>query len=86
MKTAIRYFTTSYFHRPEDLGAELMAAGFEDTRVLGVEGPAWLLSDFDRRWADPASRKVILDTARLLEIEPSTVGVSAHLLGLGWKR
>jgi ubiquinone/menaquinone biosynthesis C-methylase UbiE len=64
------YFTTAYFHRPEDLRAELEAAGFEQVRVLGVEGPGWLL---------------VLAVARALEAEPSIVGASAHLLGIGRK-
>lgn len=80
------YFTTAYFHRPDDLRSELEAAGFQDVRVLGVEGPGWMLSDFDARWEDAALRKDVLDVARALESEPSIVGVSAHLLGIGRKR
>jgi ubiquinone/menaquinone biosynthesis C-methylase UbiE len=79
------YFTTAYFHRPEDLRSELHNAGFEDISILGVEGPAWLLPDFDARWEDPALRKDILDIARALETEPSILGVSAHLLAIGRK-
>jgi ubiquinone/menaquinone biosynthesis C-methylase UbiE len=78
-----RYFTTAYFHRPEDLREELNAAGFGTVRVFGVEGPGWLLADFEARWADPASREGILRVARLLEEEPSILGASAHLLGVG---
>jgi GrpB-like predicted nucleotidyltransferase (UPF0157 family)/ubiquinone/menaquinone biosynthesis C-methylase UbiE len=80
------YFTTAYFHIPDGLRDELEAAGFDEPRVLGVEGPGWLLSDFDERWADTAKRNVILDTARWLEAEPAVIGASAHLLGLGWKK
>jgi ubiquinone/menaquinone biosynthesis C-methylase UbiE len=76
------YFTTAYFHRPQDLRSELEAAGFDDVTVLGVEGPAWMLPDFDARWSDPASRQDMLEIARLLESEPSILGVSAHLLGV----
>ena len=79
------YFTTAYFHRPEDLQAELEDAGFEDVTVLGVEGPGWMLSDFEARWADAVLRKDILDLARSLESERSILGVSAHLLGIGRK-
>jgi ubiquinone/menaquinone biosynthesis C-methylase UbiE len=82
----LNYFTTAYFHRPQDLHEELAAAGFHAPQVLGVEGPAWMLSDFDARWEDPALRKDILDVARALEAQPSAIGVSAHLLGIGWKR
>lgn len=79
------YFTTSYFHRPQDLLDELMAAGFSRVQVLGVEGPGWMLPDFDVRWSDPALRRDLLDVATALEAQPSILGVSAHLLGLGWK-
>jgi SAM-dependent methyltransferase len=80
------YFTTAYFHRPEDLRAELLSARFVDVEILGVEGPGWLLADFDARWADEGLRKDMLDVARALESQPSIVGVSGHLLGVGWKR
>jgi ubiquinone/menaquinone biosynthesis C-methylase UbiE len=80
------YFTTAYFHRPEDLRAELATAGFTDLSILGVEGPDWVLPDFDERWDDPALRHDLLDVARRLESEPSIIGASAHLLGVGRKR
>ena len=79
------YFTTAYFHRPDDLRAELETAGFGDVRVLGVEGPGWMLQDFDARWENAEVRNDLLAVARALESEPSIVGVSAHLLGLGRK-
>jgi SAM-dependent methyltransferase len=79
------YFTTAYFHRPEDLRAELEEAGFSDVHVVGVEGVAWMFSDFETRWADEALRQDMLNIARVLEAEPSLVGASAHLLGIGRK-
>ena len=79
------YFTTAYFHRAEDLQAEIEGAGFREVRVLGVEGPGWILADFEARWADGALRTDIVDVARALESERSILGVSAHLIGLGRK-
>jgi ubiquinone/menaquinone biosynthesis C-methylase UbiE len=81
----LEFFTTSYFHRPEDLRAELVAAGFGGVEVLGVEGLGEWLPDFDERWDDPALRHDMLDVARRIEAEPSIVGLSAHLLGIGRK-
>jgi len=78
-----RYFTTAYFHRPEDLADELAEAGFIDVRVFGIEGPGWLLTDFEARWADADGRAEILNVARLLEGERSVVGMSAHLMAVG---
>jgi ubiquinone/menaquinone biosynthesis C-methylase UbiE len=77
------YFTTAYFHRPDDLRAEMREAGFEDVMVLGVEGPGWICTDFDDRWSDPLLRQDLIDVARALEAEPAIVGASAHLLGIG---
>jgi hypothetical protein len=45
-----------------------------------------MLADFDARWGDPALRNDLLGVARALEAEPSVVGISAHLLGIGRKR
>ena len=53
--------------------------------VLGVEGPAWMLYDFDERWDNPVLRADVMDVARRLEAEPSILGASAHLLGIGRK-
>jgi ubiquinone/menaquinone biosynthesis C-methylase UbiE len=79
------YFTTAYFHRPEELEAEVVSAGFHCQAVLGLEGPGWILSDFDERWSDPRRREDLLRVARELEREPSIVGLSAHLLAVGIK-
>ena len=77
------YFTTAYFHHPDELRDELVHAGFLDVRVLGVEGPAWMVADFDARWANPTLRDDMMAMGRALEAEPTVVGVSAHLLGAG---
>lgn len=80
------YFTTAFFHRPEELVRELEIAGFQDVLAIGVEGPTWILSDFDQRWNDDTLRKDLMDVTRVLEREPSIIGASAHLLGIGTKR
>jgi len=67
----IEYFTTAYFHRPEELRAEFERAGFGDIQVLGVEGLGEWLTDFDERWADPALRYDVLDVARRLAAGPT---------------
>jgi ubiquinone/menaquinone biosynthesis C-methylase UbiE len=81
-----RFFTTAYFHRPEDLQEEVESAGYDCERLLGVEGPAWLLPDFDAHWSDLRRREDMLRTARALAAEPSIRGASAHLIAVGRKR
>jgi ubiquinone/menaquinone biosynthesis C-methylase UbiE len=79
------YFTTAYFHRPDELRAEVAAAGFECRGVFGIEGPGWMLADFDERWSDARKREDLVRVASALEGEASIVGLSAHLLAVGVK-
>ena len=74
------YFTTAFFHHPDDLKADVEAAGLAHERTLPVEGPGWLLQDFDQQWADARRRARLLEAIRWLEDEPSLLGASAHLL------
>jgi SAM-dependent methyltransferase len=80
-----RYFTTTYFHKPEELKEEAEEAGLRHEATLGVEGPGWLLQDFDRWWDDERRRERLLAVARALEAEPALLGVSAHLLAVARK-
>ncbi|MDE2845899.1 MAG: class I SAM-dependent methyltransferase [Gemmatimonadota bacterium] len=77
-----RYFTTACFHRPENLEEEITDAGFDLERTVGLEGPAWLLGNFDELWADEAKRKEMLTFLKLVETETSIIGVSAHILAV----
>jgi hypothetical protein len=81
--TSHDYFTTTFFHHPDELRAEVAEAGFSVEAVLGVEGPGWALPDLAARWADPARRHDILAAARAVESEPSLLGLNAHLLAVG---
>lgn len=74
------YFTTAYFHRPDELRAEVVEAGFMIDGEYGIEGPGWMLPDVAERLADPDRRAHLLQVARQLELEPAILGVSAHLL------
>jgi ubiquinone/menaquinone biosynthesis C-methylase UbiE len=74
------YFTTAYFHRPEDLAGECAAAGLAHEATLAVEGAAWLLPDLDARLTDTRRRAALLAALASLEREPTLLGVSAHLL------
>ncbi len=76
------YFTTAYFHRPEDLAAEVREAGFDDARILAVEGPAWSAALFPQAWEDTVQRQSLLEILSLVEEEPSITGASAHLMAV----
>lgn len=76
-------FTTSYFHRPEDLAAEVAGAGLHLERITGGNGIAKLaLPDLAGRLDDDAQRERITGLLRLLESEPSILGLSQNLVAI----
>jgi ubiquinone/menaquinone biosynthesis C-methylase UbiE len=77
-------FTTAHFARPEELGAEVTAAGFEAVRLLAVEGPGGWLADPDAWLDDPHRRDWLLRALRRVEAEPSLLGGSAHVMAVGY--
>lgn len=79
------YFTTAYFHKPDDLRTEVASAGVELIGVFGVEGPGWILPDVSQRLADPRQRQDLLRVARQVESEPAILAMSAHLLAVARK-
>lgn len=74
------FFTTAFFHRPEELKEEVGEAGFSVIELAGIEGPAWLARDFEARWSDPVRRDHLLALCRAVEREPALLGLSPHLL------
>jgi SAM-dependent methyltransferase len=76
------WFTTAYFHHPEELRKEAEAAGVQVLDVVGVEGLASWLPQLDEHWATPEGQEAILFSARSVESEPSLIGLSAHLIAV----
>jgi ubiquinone/menaquinone biosynthesis C-methylase UbiE len=79
------YFTTSFFHHPDELREEAGEAGFSVETVLAIEGPAWLVAGTAEALSRPAERETLLSILRALEAEPALLGASAHLLTVGRK-
>ena len=72
------YFTTAFFHRPEELEEEVLETGFEPRGLYSVKGPGELAKDLEGRMSDPGRRAQLLDLIRLVEREKTLLGVSTH--------
>jgi ubiquinone/menaquinone biosynthesis C-methylase UbiE len=79
------YFTSAYFHHPQELCEELEEAGFVDPDLLAVEGPFWCLQNFEEVWSKAELREHMLTFLRQIEREISLIGASAHLLAFARK-
>jgi SAM-dependent methyltransferase len=79
---ATGWFTTAYFHRPEELPDEVREAGLDLERIVAVESPLWMIDDerLDEMLGDPATAETTMALLRGVEAESSLFGASSHLL------
>jgi ubiquinone/menaquinone biosynthesis C-methylase UbiE len=76
------YFTTAFFHHPDELRVEVQEAGFDVDEVISIEGPVWWMvrSEFDEKWEDPGWRERLLDASRAVERDPTLLGLGPHIM------
>jgi SAM-dependent methyltransferase len=75
------YFTTAFFHDPDELQAEVHEAGWSIVETVGGEGPGWWMpQEFADWWDDETRRGRLLAAVRAVEREPSLLGLGPHLM------
>lgn len=75
------YFTSAFFHHPDELKSELIEAGFPAPALYAIEGPVWAVPE---SLASEAHEQ-LMATIRSLENEPTLIGASAHIMGIATK-
>jgi SAM-dependent methyltransferase len=79
-----QWFTSAYFHHPDELPGEVADAGLVLRHRLAVEGPLWMTGPrLDDILAEPGQ---LLEMMRAVESEPSLLGASSHLLTVATRR
>jgi ubiquinone/menaquinone biosynthesis C-methylase UbiE len=76
------WFTTAYFHTPEEIRAEFEAAGLAVTAQIAVEGPGGYRNEVDE-WLGDDRREAALTAIRRVETDPAVLATSSHLLTVG---
>ena len=76
------WFTTAYFHHPDEVAPEVEAAGLAMRGLLGVEGISFWIPHLEGSWDDPERREVIVEAARRIEGEATLLGLGPHLLAV----
>jgi SAM-dependent methyltransferase len=74
------YFSTTYFHAPQELQQEVKMAGFTQVETFAVEGPAWLSQRVGNHWENEERRERVFEAIRWIEQDPQMLGMSAHHL------
>lgn len=80
------YFTSTFFHHPDDIVPEMEEAGLMLEKLLAIESIGGLLSDFEEIWQERQRRDRLLRFIRAVEDEPSLLGASAHIMAVAKKK
>ena len=75
------YFTTAFFHHPDELKMELIEGGFPNPRLSAIEGPLWTVPESTTL----EHQERLMATMRELENEVTLIGASAHIMGIATK-
>ncbi len=72
------YFTDAFFHHPHHAKSEVEVAGFENARLLSIEGPIWMIPGLKEQLEDDKKKEKILEFLEQTETDETLVGASGH--------
>jgi SAM-dependent methyltransferase len=75
---SLDYFTTAFFHHPDEFKSELIDGGFPLPTLFAIEGPLWNVPEPETA----EERERLMATMRMLECEPTLIGSSAHIMAI----
>jgi ubiquinone/menaquinone biosynthesis C-methylase UbiE len=75
----LNVFITAFFHHPDELRAELDEAGMLLDEIVGIQGPGWIVPDFEANLKSAERLDILVEIARRMEKDPV---VSPHMLAV----
>jgi hypothetical protein len=75
----------AFFHKPHELTAEVIAAGFEGTSLFAVEGIVWLDSKYFESRSDPQKKEAMMSLLQSTEKNSDLLAFSPHMMICGRK-
>lgn len=80
-----KFIARAFFHTPNELREEIEEAGFSFEKNIAIEGPAWIVPSFEKKWGHEESKKQLLRICKFVEEQESLMGMSPHILAVGRK-
>lgn len=79
------YFTTAYFHTPNDLKNEIIESGLTYEKLVAIESFGWIVNDFKQKKDNKIYMDKLLNILRLIEEDENILAMSPHILGIARK-
>jgi ubiquinone/menaquinone biosynthesis C-methylase UbiE len=72
------YFAEAFFHHPGQAKGEVVESGFEDCKLISIEGPIWMINETPKQLADHEISAELLAILEKVELDETLVGASGH--------
>ena len=81
----LEYFTTAYFHRPEEIKSEINESGLKFQKLIPVESFGWIVKNFSEKEGDRNYMEKLLEVIRMLEVNEDLIAMSPHIIAVAQK-
>lgn len=82
----LAYFTTSYFHTPNEIITEISESGLSLERLIPVECFGWIVQNFAEKEKNDVYMAKLLNTIRMLEGNNDLLPISPHIIAAARKK
>ncbi|MBV9987472.1 MAG: methyltransferase domain-containing protein [Chitinophagaceae bacterium] len=74
------YFTTAYFHTPQEIRAEITEAGMQIEKLIPVESFGWIANKFSEKEKDPGYMQKLMEIIGMVEANEDLLAISPHII------
>jgi hypothetical protein len=79
------YFTTAFFHTPQEIKDEIAESGLNFEKLVAVESVGWLIDNLTEKIKDKDYRTKIQKIINDIESNNDIIATSPHIIGIARK-
>ncbi|MER3328921.1 MAG: hypothetical protein RIF34_05025, partial [Candidatus Kapaibacterium sp.] len=81
----LEYFTTAFFHTPQEIKDDLSEEGLKFEKLVAVESAGWLIDNLSEKIKDEVSGAKIRKIINIIESNTDIIAMSPHIIGIARK-
>jgi ubiquinone/menaquinone biosynthesis C-methylase UbiE len=78
----LNYFTTAYFHTPDEIQAEILETGLKFEKHIAVESFGWAVRNFKEKETDKSYMTKLLEIIQSVETDKNLIAISPHIIAI----
>jgi ubiquinone/menaquinone biosynthesis C-methylase UbiE len=80
------YFTTAYFHTPDEIKQEIIESGLQFEKLIAVESFGWIIDNFKEKSLDKTYMEKLNKIISIVETDDDLIAASPHIIAIAQKK